>query len=251
MSSLLPMPKPSTGAPACRIRQRALDRFERHGTDDQRGGKDVLRPEQCAQPQSGRHLGTVEQRQPFLGREHERLNAGAAQPIPRGQALAPDPDLAHPDQGCRQVCERRQIPRGADRALGGNTGVDARIDQRKQGFDHLGAHTRAAPSQADGLEDHHQPNDLVGKQRTGTGAVREHEVPLQLAEPIGGDGLMDKFAEAGVDAVGNRAPLEDSGHHPVRGLDLLQRPLVQPHRDALVAHAAQLGQGHAAGGKDA
>ena len=184
---------------------------------------------------------------PSLGASTRGWIPARRSPSPRGYAFALDPDLADPDQGRRQVCERSQIPRGADRALGGNTGVDAGIDERKQRFDHLLAYTRATPSQADRLEDQHQPDDLVGKQCTGPGAVREHEVSLQLAQPVGGDDLLGELAEAGVDAVGNRAPLEDSADCPMRRLDLLQCSRLDPQKDALVAYPPQLSQCHPAG----
>ena len=74
--------------------------------------------EQRVQRQRGRDLGAVDQRQAFLGREHQRRDAGApAAPARPGTRSAVDQHLAFADQRQRQVRQRRQVARGADRAL--------------------------------------------------------------------------------------------------------------------------------------
>ena len=74
----------------------------------------------CAQAgdrQGGRDLGAVEQRQAFLGAERQRCQADRASASAAGITRPAIADLADADQRQRQMRERRQITRGADRAL--------------------------------------------------------------------------------------------------------------------------------------
>ena len=66
----------------------------------------------------GRELRAVEQRQAFL-RRRARAARGRRAPAPRrrARAVAVDEDLADADHGRRHVRQRREIARGADRAL--------------------------------------------------------------------------------------------------------------------------------------
>ena len=61
---------------------------------------------------------------------------------------------------------------------------------------------------------------------------------------------MDKFAEPGVDAVGNRAAFEDPGDRPLRGRHVLHCPFVHAEMDALITHPPQFRQRYLAGRKD-
>ena len=82
-----------------------------------RAREQVLRGEERLERERGRDLRAVQEREPFLRPEHERLDAGGLQR--RGAVLFPaaDAHAALADQREREMRERREIAGGADRAL--------------------------------------------------------------------------------------------------------------------------------------
>ena len=62
---------------------------DRERACDQRRSEDILRREQAREGERGRDLAAVEQREPFLRRELERLQRGAFQAFGCGDELAP------------------------------------------------------------------------------------------------------------------------------------------------------------------
>jgi len=167
------------------------------------------------QRERGRDLRAVDQRQAFLGRQRERREADRAQRRVGRHALAVLPELALADQRQRQVGERRQVARGADRALRGDPRHQARVQHRQQRVDHLLAHARRAARQAAGLEGQRQPHHRRGKRRPDAHAVRADQVELQPVELVGRDARAGELAEAGVDAVDR--PLAGGGARDRRG----------------------------------
>ena len=96
------------------------------------GGEHVLGAEQAGQRQRGRHLRAVEQRQAFLRAEHEGREADARASLRRrrSRVAVGRRGLAFADQHAGQVRQRRQVARGADRALARNARQHAGIEQR-------------------------------------------------------------------------------------------------------------------------
>ena len=178
----------------------------------------------------GRGLRAVEQRQAFFRAELQRLQAGLRECLFGGYALAIDEGFADADQHACEVREWREVARGADRAFLGDHRQHVRVEQCEQQVDDLPAHARKPVRKAGSFEQQHQPHDGRRERCADTGAVREHEVGLQLREVGIGDACLRKLAEAGVDAV-DRGVLRDEFAHRVHArLDacagrLSQRPV--------------------------
>ena len=72
-----------------------------------------------------------------MGSSATRLEAGARQRGGAVEALAVDLGLALADQDERDVGQRREVARRADRALGRDHGQDAALEHRQQQLDDL------------------------------------------------------------------------------------------------------------------
>ena len=108
-------------------RPRALQRLDRHGAGDVGGLRQPARPRERQAGERGHELRPVDQRKSFLGLEHDRLESRR---VERGGACHPGsvhPGFAFPDEGQRQVCERREIPACPDGSAAGNVRQDAAI----------------------------------------------------------------------------------------------------------------------------
>ena len=167
----------------------------------------------------GRDLRAVQQREPFLRAELERLDAGGLQRCRALLFLALHAHAALADQREREVRERREVAGGADRALRGHDRMDACVDEREQPLDHDRAHARETAREARGLQHHDQPHGRVGERRADAGRVRAHEVELQRGELVVGDARLRQLAEAGVDAVERFAGGESRAHGGKRRFD--------------------------------
>jgi hypothetical protein len=113
---------------------------DRQRADDQRGLQHRLEAKQGVQRQGRRGLRAVDQRQPLLGRQLQRLDAGAAQQRRGGRAPAVDQHLAFAQQRERHVRQRRQVAGGADRSLARDVRHQPGVVHRDQGVDHLRSH---------------------------------------------------------------------------------------------------------------
>jgi hypothetical protein len=139
----------------------------------------------CIREQEGtdgaHHLRPVEQRQPFLRREAQRLQPGLAERHERRQHLTVQLDRAAADQRQREVRQRCQIAGRTNGALRRHDRVDAGSQQGQQQVDDLG--TAAAVPQRQGVraEQQHRPHDLARERRTDAGRVAHQEV---LLEPL-------------------------------------------------------------------
>ena len=59
------------------------------------------------------------------------------------------------------------------------------LNSAEQRIDDLGPHARVAARQAHGLGREHQPHHAGGQRLARAGAVRQHEVALQLGQAVG------------------------------------------------------------------
>ena len=109
------------------------DRLGHHG-----GGGIALSTEEARQRKGGRDLGAVEKGKSLLGTKRHRLAPGALQGFGTGDTLALHHRRAFADEDETHMGQRRQIARGADRALAGNDGKHIGIEERGQGL-HGGA----------------------------------------------------------------------------------------------------------------
>ncbi len=107
--------------------------------------------------------------------------------------------LAHEPE--REVRERREIARGADRATRGDHGMDPGGEQLAQPRADLGPGAAAAGRQHLRAQEHHRAGRVPGQGRADPGAVRPHQVALQLGDLGGRDADLGQRAEPGVHAV--------------------------------------------------
>ncbi|MNY21527.1 hypothetical protein D3C86_1550820 [compost metagenome] len=143
--------------------------------------------------------------------------------------------------------ERRQIARGADRTLGRNHRQHIGVGQLQQGVGNRRVHARVAARQAHGLGGQHQAHHTVRKRRARAGAVRQHEIALQLRQAFARNARVGQLTKAGIDAIDHPIFMDDALH---RGLGVLhrgQRLGVQPQPQAAAMQLPQRGEVHRAG----
>ena len=169
-------------------RRRAHRRIGRQRAGDQRRLRRAVGAEQAGQRQRGRDLRAVDQRQPFLGGEHDRLQPGLGEAVARRHALAVEEDLAFADHRRRHMRQRREIARRADRALFRDDRHDAlrqhRLDQRDQ----FRAARRTRRGRARSSFSAMTSRTISRrKRRADAAAMRQDQVALQGRDVVGGD----------------------------------------------------------------
>ena len=131
----------------------------------------------------GRELRAVEQRQPFLGPERQRLQAGAAQRLGGGHAPVRRIDLADADHGRRHVRERREIAGCADRALARHDRHQARWRACASSMAIVAGRTPEAPwARLASFSAIISRTTSARRRLADAGRVRQHDVALQLRE---------------------------------------------------------------------
>ena len=209
-------------------RGRTHRRIERQRRGDERIDRQPPAVEQRGKGQSGGHLRAVEQREPFLGFEHERFEACALQGRARRHAFAPVEGVAFPDQGGGDMGQRGKIARCADRSLFRDHGGHASLDQLLQPFDNHGPDPGCPAPQRKALERDDEAHDLRIERRSEARAVRKHQIALERAEIGFADAHAGELAEAGVDAVDRLARAERRAEAVGRSGHGIHRRLVDP-----------------------
>ena len=207
---------------------------------EDRAREQVFRREQRLERERGRDLRAVQQREPFLRSELERLDTGGLERRDAILFLALHAHAALADQRERQVRERREVAGGADRALRRHDGMDACVHEREQPLDHDRAHAREAAREACRLQHQDHAHRRVRERRADAGRVRAHEVELQRREFVVGDPCLRELAEAGVDAVERLAGREPRAHRRERRLDGAPPALGEGKRIRAARDAAQV-----------
>ncbi len=220
----------------------AFGRIDRQRADHGRRFQHALGHEQAVQGQRSRDLGAVDQRQPFLGRQHHRLDAGVFQCRHCRHDFAVDAHIAFAQQRQRHVRQRRQIAGRADRSLGRNHRHDAGIDQCDHAIDHQCPDTGKTTRQAGDLHQHDQAHDGIAERLAGADRMRQDQVALQFLQLIVGDAGLGQDAETGVDAVGRIAAFQDVLHRRAGSVDRRIGRWRQRHVDRLRPDRAQIGQ---------
>ena len=211
------------------------------------GGEQVLGLEEAAQRVGGGHLGAVQERQALLGRQGQRLQPGERERLARLQPAAAMARLALAEQHQRHVGERREVARGAHRALGRDQRVNLGVEQRDQRVDDLAADAGEAPRQAIDLEQQDQAHGGVVERLADAGRVRQHQRALQQLEVLARDAGLREQAEAGVDAVDRAVLVDDLAHAGDAALDGRAGLGGEAHAHGFLPGLAQLGEGQAAG----
>ncbi len=151
-----------------------------------------------------------------------------------GQSPIRHHHLADADHGGCHVRQRRQVARGANRALARDHRDDPVRQHRLQHSDGGGPHTGGALREARDLERHHEAHDLPPRRLADAGGMREHDVGLQPGQVGGLDADAGELAEAGVDAIDRLAPGDDGVHRPRAGLHPRQERGIDPHVSAAI-----------------
>ena len=187
-------------------------------------------PKVC-QHADGRHaLGAVYEGEPFLGFEHERLQAAATEGGGGRHALAFEAHLAFADHGQREVRERRQVARGTERALLGHDRQQPVPEHVDKALHHLAPHPGVAESEHVGPQGQHRP-DLVGRQLVADGdGVGAQEAVLQGPRVLRGEVHVRQAAETGRHPVDDLTRLEGRDDDPARAVDTLQDLLAEARR---------------------
>ena len=212
----------------------------RHRAGEDRACEQVFRREQGLERERGRDLGAVQQREPFLRPELERLDTCGLERRDAILFLALHTYPALADQRERQVRERREVTGGANRALRRHDGMDACVREREKPLNHDRAHAREAAREACRLQHQDHPHRRVRERRADAGRVRAHEVELQRREFVVGDPCLCELAEAGVDAVERLAGREPRAHRRERRLDGAPPALGEGKRIRAARNAAQV-----------
>jgi hypothetical protein len=146
----------------------------------------------------------------------------------------------------REVRERRQVARCADRTLGRNARIDVGVQQLDHRLDDLGTHAGISASEARDLQQQHQAHDLVGQQRTDAYAVREDQVALQQLQLVVGDVGLRELAETRVDAIHRLALRDDCRDRGGAARQARARVRRERERLAAVREAVEVVEGKAA-----
>ena len=223
-----------------------LQRVHRHRTGDQGGRQHVLGAEQARQGERGRHLRSVDERETLLRPELRRRESGDLQSFRRRQFLAAHAHLADSDQHRGEVCERREIPGGADRPLRRNHRVHLVLEQREQGVDQSLGYSGMPARQSVDLERQHEPHHRIRQRSADARGVRQQQIALQLLELIVRDARLREQTEAGVDAVGRCAGRHDPLDETARGRDARAILRTEPDGRRALVDPPQYGQGERA-----
>ncbi len=232
-------------------------RVERHaagqrGVDgkragDDRRGKKVFAQEKSFQRQGRRGLRAVQQRQPFLGREADRLQSGDLQRLRAGNSLPAVGRLALAQQHQCHVCQGGQVAGGPARAFHRHARIDLAIQQPHQRLDDPAPHAGAPQGQAVDLQQQQQTDDAVAHHRADARGMGKHDAPLQKLQFIGRNPPVGQQAEARVDAVDHSALRDDPLDDRRRRVDRRVARRVQRELHRPLPYAAHVRQRELAG----
>ena len=162
----------------------------------------------------------VEQRQPLLGAECNRLYANQPQSRSTVNAFASRGEgLALADQDECEMGQRSQVAAGTDRPTGRHDRRDAGVEQLDERFDDVDAHTRMATRQRRGEEQQHAAHHLHRQGLAHTDRMAAHDVDLQLGELIVGNAHRFERAEPRRDAIDSLALTGHAGDQRGSGGD--------------------------------
>ena len=220
---------------AAKLRNACVERLgaafqcvDRKGSASDCGSEYPLTQEQGVEGKRCAGLSPVDERQAFLGRQFEGLEADLVQNIDgRHRTAHVDPAVTH--QRRNKVSQRREVATSPDAALRGDDGHRIMIEQRLQGFDHDRPHTRMTAAEAEQLQHDHQPHHVAREGVAEPGAVRQDQVGLQLGKAVVRNTRVGEETEAGVDAVDRLATGDDALDRSGSVGDPLHRRVVEAH----------------------
>ena len=120
-------------------RPRALQRLDCQGARNVGGLRQTPGARQTERTEGGHELRPVDEREPLLRLEGDRLEPYLGERRGAAHSLAVDPGLALPDEREGQMRERRQVTARSDRAPARNVRQDAAVQAFDQELDGLRA----------------------------------------------------------------------------------------------------------------
>ncbi|MCY1515889.1 hypothetical protein D9M68_504930 [compost metagenome] len=218
----------------------------RHSAGDQCCLRGAVGAEETGKRQRRRGLGAVDQRQAFLGGQHDgrqgsggkRLGAGHAAPFEEGFAMAHH-------HGCH-MGERGEVAGSTNRALLGN---DRDYALFEHGFDQtheFETDAGGAATERNELQRQDQTHDVFGKRLAHAAAMRQDQIALKRRDIGAVDLDRGEFAEAGVDAVDRGIAGDDFGDAAGRLLDSGVKGRVQTSRLSGPVDGFEVAKGHGA-----
>ncbi len=158
---------------------------------------------------SGHHLAAVDESEPFLVREAQRLQPGFAQSFAGGERLAREAHVSFADQRQRHVRERSQISARSERTLRRNHRKYVMLEHRLQPLDQNRSNSGESLGEEVQLEEENGADFVVGERRAHAGGVAAHDIDLQILEVRRGDDDVREMPDPGVDPVDD-APFADA-----------------------------------------
>ena len=138
--------------------EQCLDRLRGR---DARGADQAIRVGQEQRGERAHHLGPVEQREPFLRLQLQRLQPGGGQGLARRQDSTAHLDLAPSDQRQGEMGERRQVAGRTEAPLLRHDRVDALFEERQQPIDQQRPAAAVPERQRVRAQEQHRPDDLA------------------------------------------------------------------------------------------
>jgi hypothetical protein len=186
-----------------------------HRLDRERSGhvghREQVRRVVDRQQQHAEHaVGAVDERQPFLGRQRDRLQPRPAQrlaAVDAGAGLVAHPALA--EQHERAVGQRGQVAGGAEGAVLRHPRRDVGVQQVHEGRRDQRTDAAVAQRERAHPQEHHRADDLARHRRAHPGRVRADQRVLELGTPGRCDERVGERPETGRDAVHGPAGLLD------------------------------------------
>ena len=182
-------------------RRRAHGGIGRQRAGDQRRLRGTMGAEQAGQRQRGRDLRAVDQRQAFLGGQHDRLQAGCGESAARRHALAVEEGFALAHHHRRHMRERRKIAGSADRALFRDDRDDALFQHASISANDVRPDAGSAAPERDELQRHDQADDVFGSGSPTPQQCDRIRLRCRVATSAACDLDRGEFAEAGIDAI--------------------------------------------------
>ena len=239
-------------------RPRSLQRLERERAGEVRGPGEPARADERQRRHRRHELRPVDQREPLLRRESDRLEPGGGERVLTGEEGPVEPRLPLADERKRQMRERCEIPTCPDRATRGHPRQHAAVEAFDQELDRLDSRARVALGERVRAEKHRRADDLVRVRLAHSARMAAEQAKLQLLDLVVRDRLRDEAAKPRVDAVGVLAhPLDERAcrlhpgprlvrerhRHTVDGdLPDVLDPKVVPRQGGARNHATSLAQ---------
>ena len=142
---------------------------------------------------------------------------------PAGRGCSVDEQLAAADEREREVRERGQVARRAERTLLGHDGDQVAVQHLDHALDDLGADARVPEREHVRAEQQHRARLLARERRPDGGGVRTHDPELERVCLVGFDALVRERAEPGRHAVDGLVGRDGAFDHVARGTDPARR----------------------------